>query len=258
MCHRMVQCPCCDLVYADQPLDESELAQAYHAADYDSSEEAGDAAASYIKAMRPTLGKLARRQSALEIGTGNGIFLEYLSHEGFTNLVGIEPSPAAIADAPECRRIWIKEGMFDEKDYTPESFDLICCFMTLEHVRDPNIVAGAAIRLLRPGGVFVAITHDYRSLMNRLLGNRSPIIDIEHMQLFSRRSVHTLFENTGYTDITVCPFANTYSLRYWMRLFPLPSGIKSALAGFISILGMNNLKLKVNAGNLLAVGFRHG
>ena len=214
MCHQLVQCPTCDLIYANQPPEEEELAHEYHMADYDSSEEANDAAASYVRAIRPTLGALARHQSVLEIGTGTGIFLEYLSREGFTDLVGVEPSPAAIATAPAYRHAWIREGMFEEKDFIPGSFDLICCFMTMEHVRDPNIIANAAFRLLRPGGAFVTVTHDYRSLTNRLLGKRSPIIDIEHLQLFSERSVRYLFESVGYTDVTVNAFLNTYSLRY--------------------------------------------
>lgn len=256
MCHRLMQCPNCDLVYADQPPGEDELAHAYHVADYDSSEEANDAAASYIRAIRPALGALARRQSALEIGTGTGIFLECLSREGFTKLVGVEPSSAAIAAAPEYRRAWIREGMFDEKDFDPGSFDLICCFMTMEHVRDPNIITHSALRLLRPGGAFVTVTHDYRSPVNRLLGKRSPIIDIEHMQLFSKRSVRYLFESAGYTDVTVKAFVNSYSLRYWMRLAPLPRGIKSAVSSVIASLGMDNVKLGVNVGNLIAIGFK--
>ena len=256
MCHQMVQCATCDLVYANQPPGEDELAHAYHMADYDSSEEANDAAASYIHAIRPTLGTLARHQSVLEIGTGTGIFLEHLSHEGFTELVGVEPSSAAIAAAPAYRHAWIREGMFDEKDFTPTSFDLICCFMTLEHVRDPNIVASAAFRLLRPGGAFVAVTHDYRSLVNRLLGKRSPIIDIEHLQLFSERSVRRLFESVGYTDVMVNAFINTYSLRYWMRLAPLPRGFKTAIAKLMATLGVENAKLGVNVGNLITTGYK--
>lgn len=257
MCHRLVQCPNCDLVYADQPPDADELAHAYHVADYDSSEEANDAAAAYILAIQPVLGMLARRQSALEIGTGTGIFLDCLSREGFAEVTGIEPSSAAIAAAPEYRRAWIREGIFEEKDFAPESFDLICCFMTMEHVRDPDVVAKAAFHLLRPGGVFVTVTHDYRSLVNRLLGKRSPIIDIEHMQLFSERSVRHLFESAGYSNITVKAFVNTYSLRYWMRLAPLPRSMKSAMSGLISCLGMGNVKLGVNVGNLIASGFKH-
>lgn len=257
MCHRLVQCTNCDLVYADQPPEEGELAHAYHVADYDSTEEANDAAASYIQAIKPTLAALAQRQSALEIGTGTGIFLEYLSREDFSELVGVEPSSAAIAAAPEYRRAWIRAGMFDEKDFAPESFDLICCFMTLEHVRDPGIIARSALRLLRPGGAFVTVTHDYRGMVNRLLGKRSPIIDIEHLQLFSEPSVRHLFESTGYTDVTVSAFKNTYSLRYWLRLAPLPGSVKSALSGLLAAMGVVDKKLGVNVGNLIATGYKH-
>ena len=256
MCHRLVLCPNCDLVYADQPPGEGELAHAYHVADYDSSEEANDAAKAYILAIQPALGRLAQRQSALEIGTGTGIFLEHLSNEGFAELVGVEPSSAAISAAPEYRQSWIHEGMFEEKNFAPESFDLICCFMTMEHVRDPDIIARAAFRLLRPGGAFVTVTHDYRSLVNRLLGKRSPIIDIEHLQLFSERSVRYLFEHAGYANVTVNSLVNAYSLRYWMRMAPLPYGLKHGISNLMSAFGIGHIKLGINVGNHITAGFK--
>lgn len=258
MCHRLVQCPACDLVYVDQPPAEAELARAYHVADYDSLEEANDAALAYICAIQPVLQVLPNRDSALEIGTGTGVFLEHLSRAGYRTLVGVEPSAAAIAAAPDARRAWIREGMFDEKDFDPASFDLICCFMTMEHVRDPKIIAHAAFRLLRPGGAFITVTHDYRGLVNRVLGKRSPIIDIEHMQLFSRRSLRYLFEDAGYSGVTVDAFVNTYSIRYWMRLAPLPHGFKRFLESMIAVVGANRVKLGINVGNVVAAGFKRG
>lgn len=257
MCHRLMRCPTCDLVYANQPPEDEDLAHAYHVADYDSSEEANDAAAAYIQAIQPTLRALVRRQSALEIGTGTGVFLEHLSGEGFIQLIGVEPSSAAISAAPTHRQGWIRKGVFDEKDFLPESFDIICCFMTMEHVRDPSIIASAALRLLRPGGAFVTVTHDCSGLINRLLGKRSPIIDIEHMQLFSKPSLRFLFKKVGYTGITVKAFKNTYSLQYWLRLMPLPTGLKQFLIQLATKIGINNLKLGVNVGNLITTGFKN-
>lgn len=254
MCHRLVRCPDCDLVYANQPPTEDELSTAYHAADYDSSEEADDAASAYIRAMQPALGRLNRRQSALEIGTGTGILLEYLSASGFTELTGVEPSSAAIHAAPPHRQAWIREGMFDEADFEPSSFDLICCFMTMEHVRDPKIIANAAFRLLRPGGAFITVTHNYHGLVNRLLGKRSPIIDLEHMQLFSDRSIRHLFNATGFQDIQVKAFSNRYPVSYWTRLSPLPGKIKKAVLRFLASTGAGRVKLSVNVGNSMTVG----
>src|SRR5262249_31592227 len=74
MCHRLILCPTCDLVYVAEPPGSDELARAYHVASFDSSEEADDAAAAYIRAIRPTLDRLKRKEAALEIGAGTGIF----------------------------------------------------------------------------------------------------------------------------------------------------------------------------------------
>lgn len=258
MCHQMLRCVKCDLVYVDQPPLEIELANAYHVAEYDSSEEAVDAAQAYITAIQPTLDKVKRHQDALEIGAGTGIFLRHLANKGFTNLVGVEPSIEAIKAAPLATRAWLRNGIFIEADYQPESFDLICCFMTMEHVPDPTIIASACHRLLRPGGAFVTVTHDYRSTVNRILGRRSPIIDIEHMQLFSQPSIRELFERTGYSEITVSPFANRYAIQYWLRLMPLPLIVKRVMSSCLSMVGLNQVKLSMQVGNVVAAGIKKG
>src|SRR5450759_119706 len=128
LCHRLVRCPTCDLVYVDEPPGNDELARAYHVANYDSSDEADDAARAYIRAARPTLNKLSRREAALEIGTGTGIFIEHLSRSCFSTLMGVVPSASAIAAAPVLRLAFILAAIFDERDFAPESFDLICFF----------------------------------------------------------------------------------------------------------------------------------
>ncbi len=255
LCYQMVQCPRCDLVYVDRPPSQNALAEVYHAAEYDSSEEAADAALAYAGIVGPVM-KGRRIKDALEIGTGTGVFLDTLKSFGCENVVGIEPSSAAIAAAPEYRRPWIREGIFRESDYAPESFDLICCFMTLEHVREPKEIANSVMNLLRPGGAFVTVTHDYRSPINRLMGKRSPIIDIEHMQLFSQRSIGALFSSTGYVDVAVHPFANKYALRYWTRLAPLSPGLKKMAGSLLGAFGIDGLKLSVNVGNTAAIGFK--
>lgn len=256
MSHRLVTCVSCDLVFVPQPPSGNELAQAYHQAGYDSTEEAEDAADAYAQAINPILNLLQHRESALEIGTGTGIFLQRLNQAGFKELVGIEPSTAAIAAAKPEQRVLIRQGVFEESSFAPCTFDLICCFMTMEHVPDPATVARSAFKLLRPGGAFVTVTHDRRSLVNRLLGKRSPIIDVEHMQLFSNDSLVALFERTDYEHISVKAFSNTYALRYWLRLTPLPTFIKNLILRILTGMGFDSIKLSMNVGNTMGVGFK--
>lgn len=256
MCHQLMQCDTCDLVYANEPPDQSVLAQAYHAASFDSAQEADDAAMAYENAVKPVLNILNCKDSALEIGAGTGIFLEVLRKYGFKTTVGVEPSSAAIEAAPEHRKSWIKESIFTESEFDPSSFDLICCFMTLEHVRDPNEIVSAAMRLLKPGGAIALVTHDYRGFLNRILGKRSPIIDIEHMQLFSKESIKQLLQRNGYNTISVKSFHNCYALRYWVRLFPIPNSIKKTFIKILELIGIADIKIKMNVGNLITTGFK--
>lgn len=256
MSHRLVRCPHCELVYVPHPPAQSELAQAYHEASYDSAEEAKDAAAAYGRAIAPALARLPQKGAALEIGTGTGVFLEHLAGQGFAQLTGVEPSVAAIEAAPAHRRAWIREGIFREADFQPASFDLICCFMTMEHVADPTEIATSAMRLLRPGGAFVTVTHDYQSWVNRLLGSRSPIIDVEHMQLFCGKSLRELFTRSGYTELQLRAFINRYALNYWLRLMPLPGPLKRAAGAVLQGTGLGKAKMGANVGNLICAGFK--
>lgn len=256
MSHRLVCCNACDLVYAPTPPSVQELASAYHSADYDSSEEANDAANSYLKASLPVIHQLPQLGAALEIGTGTGIFLELLEKAGFQKLVGVEPSKAAIDAAPPETQAWIQHGIFEEKNFQAESFDFVCCFMTLEHVQDPMELTQSVLKLLKPGGAFVSVTHDYRSFVNKALGMRSPIIDIEHMQLFSKKSIQEMFVRAGYQDVSATSFVNSYSLQYWLRLSPLPKVMKVPIGKLFSLLGLNKQHLPVNVGNTFTVGYK--
>ena len=256
MSYAMVRCRACDLAYVDRPPSVATLAASYHGADYDSAEEAEDAADAYADAVKPVLERLHRRGAALEIGTGTAAFLERLKKAGFTDLVGVEPSTAAIAAAPAHRQAWIQEGIFREEDFSSDSFDLICCFMTLEHVQDPGELVASAYRLLRPGGVFVGVTHDRRGLINRLLGRRSPIVDIEHMQLFSADSARRLLKVNGYCDVDGASFWNSYRPSYWLRLVPMPNAVKGALTRMMRNSWLDSRRLSINVGNFMSWGFK--
>ena len=88
---RMVVCPGCELLYAPCVPRPEELERAYAGTGFDGAAEARHAAASYAEALRARLAELPDRQSALEIGTGNGALLVHLRAMGFAEVMGIEP-----------------------------------------------------------------------------------------------------------------------------------------------------------------------
>ena len=254
MCHEMIRCKRCDLVYVANPPESLELAENYHNASYDSSSEAADAAETYSHNIGDILNKIGHDARIMEIGAGSGDFLSKLKKQGYKNLVGIGPSVSAIEEANNNIKNHLVHGVFNKNDFNGSSFDLVCCFMTLEHVYDPRVIADDVINLLKKGGYFVVVVHNYRSMINTALGRKSPIIDIEHMQLFSPSSINFLFSQAKYKDISAKSFTNTYSIIYWIRLIPLPNPIKKYLIRVLTFLRIGNLKVNINVGNIIVHG----
>ena len=253
MSYHLVRCQKCTTVFASEAPGGSALAQAYHEADYSTADEATFAAAVYRKALEPFLDKLPGRGVALEIGTGTGVFLTHLRQLGFREPVGIEPSEAAIAAAAEDVKPCIREGVFIGDEYPPGTVSFICCFQTLEHVPEPRGFVEAALRMLEPGGMLALITHDYTAPINRLLGRRSPIIDIEHLQLFNPESLRHLVSAAGYALDGIVSIRNIYPLSYWMSLLPAPIPLKRATLAGLKAAQLAHRPIGINVGNLLTV-----
>jgi len=256
MHHRMVECATCDCVYASPMVAFGDFGEAYDAAAFDSKEEAVCASRTYAGLIRPLARRLPRAVSALDIGTGEGSLLEELLDIGFSDVCGYEPSAAPLAAASVRVRELIVHDVFDAETAKGRGpFDLITCCQTVEHVADPAQLCRDAFSLLAPGGAFLLVCHDRRAPLNRALGTRSPIMDIEHLQLFSLRSARALLERAGFTRVELDPFRNRYPLHYWLKLAPLPRRAKEALvAGARGHAGSVSLSLPV--GNLAVIGFR--
>jgi SAM-dependent methyltransferase len=254
---RLLQCGTCDVLYASPAPSAGTLAKEYERAAYDSGVEASFAAETYAHYLDShVLPALRQKSGALDIGTGNGTFLKHLLDRGFTDVRGVEPSSAPIAvAAPEIRPL-IRHDVFRVADYARASLDLVSCFMTIEHVADPLRLAKDAFDILRPGGALYLVSHSHRSLQAKVLGDHSPIFDIEHLQLFSPQSLRAMMKEAGFTNVVVVPIANRYPLSYWLRLFPLPTPLKKTFDRALSELHVAQLAVPMRVGNLATIGIK--
>jgi SAM-dependent methyltransferase len=62
-----------------------------------------------------------------------------------------------------------------------------------------------------------------------------------------------LLRNAGFVDIKVHSFANTYPLRYWIRLLPVPS-VRNFMHGICARMGLLDKHLTLPVGNMVAMG----
>lgn len=256
MHYRLVHCGQCDLLYADPIPTLEMLSKAYQEADFDSNVEANYASQTYGRYLAPILRSLPDLEGALDIGTGDGAFLERLLEAGFTDVEGVEPSEAPIAAAKEHIRSRIRHGLFQAEDYTPASFRLVSCFQTIEHLYEPLAMCRSVIDLLKPGGALFLVCHNRRGVLNRILGKRSPVFDIEHLQLFSPESVKRMLEVSGYENIQVRSIVNRYPISYWVKLLPLPVRFKIKLLARLQKSRIGSVLIPMRVGNLAVIGYK--
>jgi SAM-dependent methyltransferase len=256
MHYRLVQCSVCDLLYANPVPSADTVATAYRDALYDSADEARFAAATYAQALQRFQARLPPRGGALDIGAGDGAFVAELIAAGFDDALGVEPSSAPIASAPPELQARLRNGVFRAADFEPGGYRLITAFQVLEHIADPLGVCHDAHTLLGEGGALFVIAHDRRAAVNRMMGRRSPIYDIEHLQLFSRRSLVELFARAGFERVALHSFLNRYPLRYWLRLFPFPQRVKKGLLNWVGASRVGGLSASLPVGNIAAIGFK--
>lgn len=251
----MVQCPKCSLLYAPRVPNAALLDTAYNSTGYESNEEAIFAANTYAEYLQQNLGLLVDRESALEIGSGNGAFIKHLLNLKFKKIIGIEPSIEAVAAAPDSIKEYLRAEMFKPGNFKENEFSLITIFQTLEHIDEPGQFFTDAYRLLKPGGVLMVVSHNCEHWLMRLLGSKSPIIDIEHLQLFSPESLKYSLQIAGFKLTQISSLKNTYPLHYWVKLLPIPNKIKSSILesmknGLLASVGGKTIS--ANVGNMVA------
>jgi SAM-dependent methyltransferase len=251
--YRMVTCNACGLVRSDPVAGEELLAKLYESSSFDYGQEVESLQATYGRALGWLEASSPRHGALLEIGCGNGFFLQQARRQGWREVRGVEPSADAVAKAPAELDGAIVQDMMRSGLFAPESFDAVCLFQVLDHISDPVALLEECIAVLRPGGHILALNHNVHAWSARLLGERSPIVDIEHTYLYSPATMRALFAKAGFADTQVRSVRNTYSLAYLTQLVPLPVGVKSRLLPTLRAGPAGRIRVTVPLGNLCLI-----
>lgn len=189
--------------------------------------------------------------SYLEIGPDVGYIVEHAVRESrFDKLWLFEPNVAVhgtLAAAAGAVPHQISAAMDDLSGVPDGSVGLAFMVHVLDHLLDPMDSLYQIRRKLRPGGKLIIVTHNEKSLLRTLMGNRWPPFCLQHPQIYSPDSITKLIRASGYSAVQV-----ERSVNY----FPLDFMIRQAAFGLGFSLGSMSLPrtvLGLKLGNMLTI-----
>ena len=155
------------------------------------------AVASWRRALRHAR-RIAGDGPLLDVGCGSGQFLAFARDEGWAELVGIEPSPAAAERARAGSGATIHEVELQAAPLPAASFAVVTLWDVIEHLPEPCKMLERVAALVRPGGVVVMGTPNVEGLTTRRFGARALVVmPPEHVFVAARRGLHALTASAG-------------------------------------------------------------
>ena len=257
--YQINRCVRCSLVLSSPILGEREVDALYRTSTEGNVTPGEEANVRRTMQMYYALARphLEQRERMLDVGCDVGFLLDVARADGFQELHGIEPNPAARRVAETIGGAVISDRFYEETAYPERHFDLITMIHVLDHLVDPRRTLDRALRDLKPGGVMVAVVHNVESLLGRVLGERFPVFNLYHHYFFTKRTLRLLFEARGFGVLRTTATRNRYSLGFFARRVPgLPPSAGDALRAGLGALGLAKLPLTVPLGNIGVVARR--
>lgn len=247
------RCSECGLVFVGNDFDNEELGQAYSTLDQASYYD--DIRVENRRKMQSCIDDLTRlvtRESRiLDLGTGDGEFLDMLRSAGFTQVAGHE-----IPGSPDLSRFTqLGCTLYRDFDYSTVpsgNFDVVTLLDVAEHVPDPGFLFRSCHRMLADGGtvyLHTPVVTPLDRLMHR--AQKVPVVSrigrmwqrsrtsIFHLQNYSRAALIHALHSAGFSEITVT-IRNELSwpLTSYVRVYlcekqGLPLGLAKFLTPFL-------------------------
>jgi len=139
----------------------------------------------------------------VEIGSNDGYLLHHLQNEGYSDCLGIDPSPMMAEEAKNTYGVETIVGLFEESDTNNTrwgSLDSKCGLIVannvFNHSNDPNLMVKKVSSLLSDEGYFV---YELPYWLTLIKSGRFDQIYHEHVSYFTALSSYNLLKRHGLT-----------------------------------------------------------
>src|ERR1022692_3833977 len=199
------RCNCCKAYFLAPRPDSELLAKAYDDSYYGKKDEKFEGLVekfiNYFRSRRANrLSKyLADGAIVLDIGCGNGKFLQSLLHFGKYHLNGIEMEGNSAKRAARITEINLKIGALQPYDFKKESVDAISLFHVFEHPTEPKETLDILSDIIKKDGILMISVPNIASFQSRMFKGKWLHLDPpRHLFFFSPKDFKELMLTYGF------------------------------------------------------------
>jgi 2-polyprenyl-3-methyl-5-hydroxy-6-metoxy-1,4-benzoquinol methylase len=143
------------------------------------------------------LARLRRPGRLLDIGCGNGSFLQEAKRRGWETF-GTELSPVNCRLAQERLGRPIHLGNLPDLELPARSFDVVTLWHVLEHVPEPNTMLAEIERILTPGGILIIEVPNIANPVFAFFGESYFPLDCpRHVCFYSKTTLAAMLKKHG-------------------------------------------------------------
>ena len=212
-CYDVVACKNCGFVFADNIPSQDEFNKYYEVmSKWEFNYKDGIVSDDYQNYFKKIIDYLIPRledknASIMDIGCSTGCLLNMLKEKGYTNLLGVDPSPVCAKTVKELYKIDAVVNNIANLNID-KKFDLIILSAVLEHLVDFNGSLNKIKSLLNEGGLlFVEVPDATR--FDSYIFTPFQQFSIEHIDYFSEQSLTNLLEKLGFEILQIQKNENT-------------------------------------------------
>ena len=153
----------------------------------------------------------------LEIGCGDGVFLEMLRQKGVKNTTAIELNESVVAELNKKGYTVFNETIETFAPSHREAYDVVCFFQVLEHIYDIKSFLDSALQTLKKGGrIIIAVPHNNPYLLRYDI-NHTLNLPPHHAGLWNQQAFESLqkFFPVSLTTLSIMP---VIEYKEWYRI----------------------------------------
>jgi SAM-dependent methyltransferase len=137
-----------------------------------------------------------------DVGCATGALLNEFKKQGFSNLMGFDPSASCCKSGRRLYGIDIRQSTINQLSAVTDRFDVVMMTGVLEHLCDVESSLNVLKSLLKPGGMIYLGVPDASSY-HRYFGAPFQYFSMEHVNFFAPNTLSNLMMRHGFQTVKI-------------------------------------------------------